>query len=576
MQILQFLFDPDISSLTHDNQDKEGHTHHQVSTFMNYCCEGQTLARIIEAESLQDAQSRIPSHPDLRFLREYSGFAVNDSIQFDEGSNSFTARIYGFVLWNKQEKKYSIIPPVYISADAMQAWMLLSPNPAGRYPDPDSLLRTLKLSQLQLTAPPESIRHTLEQLQKNKTRLHPLLIAQGTAPLEGYPAYYELLVRQDTSIGTLQADGSIDYRSRRSFLTVQKDQPVLLYHPEKLPQDGSDVTGEVLPARTLSRDKLLPGENLAASSQDRNTWTATLDGVLSIRSGQVHIDPLLVIEGDVGYQTGHVDFSGSVLIRGAVLAGFHVKASGNIEIEKDIEDASVEAGGSLTIHMGVTGSGHTRLFAGSELQAQYIMNSEVEAMGPIRVADSIVNSTVISNHSVTVVDKHGQVIGGRIIALETIEVKIAGAAHGNDTLLETGSSLKMEVELEEIHPVQTKWQQTRDEISQKISLTFGEHMLTPTREDIELLLPAKKTELLGLLSELGNARSRLSVLDQKIQEIRDKYSYKGRPRILVQDKAWPGTVIVIKNKKYPVTTLTSFAQFYLDEDSQEVKSAPLR
>ncbi len=66
---------------------------------------------------------------------------------------------------------------------------------------------------------------------------------------------------------------------------------------------------------------------------DKVVLRASHGGALESINGLIGVGKQLVISGDVGPETGSITFDGSVAVYGTVLAGFSVKATGDISIE---------------------------------------------------------------------------------------------------------------------------------------------------------------------------------------------------------------------------------------------------
>ncbi len=576
MQILIYYFDPKVTELFHDVQDESGHLHHNIQSPHNFVACGEILAKVVDIESLEVARRKYPEHQDNFGLQEYRGFPCDSSVQYNESDSTFIAKRCGYIIHSKKDNHFSIITPLFITPDKMKADFILYPGKKDLIPSLIELKNELIEAGVRQSVSDADVKKILESTSVDNKKILPILVSQGKLPEDGYSEYFELIIPEVTSVGTIQVNGKIDYKSRKSYISVQANQPVLKRHPEIPAIDGYDVFGNTLTAKKIQKESVKPGGGLAGSRTEENVFVAETSGVIVIKNNTLSVNPLLNIEGDVGYETGHLDFEGSINIKGAVKAGFKVKASGDIIIDKEIEDAEVEAGGSITVRLGITGTGKSKVKAGQTLSAEYIMNSLVEAIGTIEINESIVNSTVISNHSVEVLQKHGQIIGGKTIALEEINIKVSGSNRENETILEVGKSLMMELELKELSEVYTKWETRQEEIRQKISLSYGEHMMEPVKEEIEKLLPPQQMEYLSLIRERLDIKSKLEFMNAKMQEIRDKYHFKGKPVIKIQDKAYPGTIIKIHDLKFPVQTITNFARFYYNETNKSIESGPLQ
>ena len=70
---------------------------------------------------------------------------------------------------------------------------------------------------------------------------------------------------------------------------------------------------------------------------------------------KINVFPVYEVNGDVDYNTGNIDFVGTIVIRGNVRSGFKVKADGDIRIIGSVEGAELEAAGSIEISAGIIG-----------------------------------------------------------------------------------------------------------------------------------------------------------------------------------------------------------------------------
>ncbi len=575
MQCLIYYFDPGISTLFHDIEDKNGHIQHSIQSPINFCCAQSVIAGLLEAESIEAARTKLEGKRAFHHIEEFRGFPSDSSIGFNEADQAYISLAYGYIVKDRTDGHFKVLPPVYISEDKMKAVFMLYAGRQELIPGPETVQAVAASAGIaNLIVTPE-LKKILSEQTVDSHKIHPVLIAQGKKPQDGMTEYYDFIAQDETSVGTLHSDGKIDYRERQSFIPVQAGQAVLVRHPEIKAIDGCDVQGNVVPARHNTHPSIKPGTGVRQSSSDTCVYESTLGGVIQIKDDTLSIDPLLNINGDVSYETGHIDFDGSVNIKGAVLSGFRVKASGDIIVDNDVEDATLIASGAVTVKMGITGSGKSHIIAGSDVYAEFIMNSRLETMGKLTVNESIINSQVVSNDSVTVVAKRGQIIGGHTTALNEIEVKISGSHKESETILEVGKSLLMEKELEEYSSAYTSLDSRKQDIHQKIHLTYGEHLIKPVMEEIEKLLPAQQKDYLALMKELMELDHKIKEAEEKIEEIKKKYNRRNKAEIRIQDKALPGTIIRIHDKQLPLTEEMSFVRFYLEEKTQSIDSGPL-
>ena len=100
------------------------------------------------------------------------------------------------------------------------------------------------------------------------------------------------------------------------------------------------------------------------------------EGAVKAREYTVSVQPVAQISGDVGADTGNIDFQGNVEIQGSVTAGFRVSATSDVTIAGGVEaGARVEAGGNLTVQLGIMGK-DTIVNAGGDLMAKFIQEAQ--------------------------------------------------------------------------------------------------------------------------------------------------------------------------------------------------------
>ena len=232
----------------------------------------------------------------------------------------------------------------------------------------------------------------------------------------GFDEYFTPLINFEKKAGKILEDGSIDFKEIGSIVEIKQRQAILKKVPAEKPEDGFNIYGEKVSGEMKQKEGYKVGSNIVPSI-DPNIYASTIDGCLEIIEKTVSVSPISIVKGDVSYESGNVDFHGSVHIKGSVLPGFKVKAKGDIVIGQNVSDAILEAGGDITVKLGIEGKGKTKVVAGGKVKAKFITNSNVEAMGEIRVDDSIINSNVFSNEQILVTDKHGKIIGGETTAL---------------------------------------------------------------------------------------------------------------------------------------------------------------
>ena len=217
----------------------------------------------------------------------------------------------------------------------------------------------------------------------------------------------------------------MDYASI-SFIQNVEEGDVICRIIEPTPgEDGKTVLGQELPAR-VGRAAAVPKGRNTALTDDGTALVATKTGHVEFSGRTFQVKPVMEIEGNVDYSTGHINFLGDVHVHGDVCTGFTVRAMGNITVDGVVEAASVEAGGDLIMVKGAQGDNRAVLRAGHSIFAKYLENCCLYAMEDLH-ADCVINCDVYCDGLVEVRSGRGTIIGGSIRAAHEVSAGVLGA-----------------------------------------------------------------------------------------------------------------------------------------------------
>ncbi|MBB4825675.1 uncharacterized protein (DUF342 family) [Sporosarcina luteola] len=380
----------------------------------------------------------------------------------------------------------------------------------------------------------------------------PLPIAVGKQPVDGENAIITYINRPERK-PVIREDGSADYYEM-NFVTPIKQGDWL---GEKVPPTagtpGIDIFGNEVPASRGSDARLEYDAKsiFEVEEGDKIVLRASHSGALEFNQGVISIGAQLVINGDVGPETGSITFDGAVRILGTVLAGYSVNAKGDISIEgnegvtNSKEICSSE--GDLYIKGGVFGGNMSVIEAKGDIFLKHANNCKIYASA-VHVGLYMLGCEVVADQ--VHVDVHrGKIIGGHIEALHLIKCAYAGNHHERTTHLHA-KGVDKDLIYREIQHLAQELKEIQDTTRQ-----LEEH--TSKFEALGDQLVGQQAEALHKMQQSIDAGlSRMLELDTEIQLGMRKIKNAIPPKIEVSQEAYPGVIIHIGQKSTTLTKTT--------------------
>jgi uncharacterized protein (DUF342 family) len=409
----------------------------------------------------------------------------------------------------------------------------------------------------------------------------PVVIAEGTRPIDGRDAYIQYNFETDQTRVRLResSSGRVDFKELNIIQNVVENQPLAKKIPPSAGTMGRTVTGKVIPAKN-GRDTSLPVGKNVHMGDDGATIIADINGQVVVVSGKINVEPVYTVQGDVNLKTGNIIFLGTVLINGNVEDGFSVKAAGNIEVNGTVEKAELDAEGDIIVHQGITGKSGGMVRAGRSVWARFIENAVVEAGNMVVASDGIINSQVDAFKRVICQGKRAHIVGGRLRASEEINAKILGSpTSGTETICEVGFDPKSKAELDQLKLNKEGTEKELDEVQRNIQTLIN------IKKQRKSLPEDKEAYLKELMDKRQIHMGDLKKINEgivKVQEFLD--SIKNRGRVSASAKVYPGVKILIRDVKDDVRNEYRAVTFILEnglirvtkyeEPDEDVKKGP--
>ncbi|MGD9366903.1 MAG: FapA family protein [Desulfobacteraceae bacterium] len=249
----------------------------------------------------------------------------------------------------------------------------------------------------------------------------PVKVAEGIPPVPGKPS--EIIYHFDTDplrIGTMKEDGSMDWKDRGKIPQTAVGDLLAEKTKGDPGKPGMSVSGKELQPPRLRNPKLKSGRG-TQRSEDGNQLLAKIDGTPRLCSdGKVYVFGILSIDGDIGVETGHIEYEGHIETTGGVATGYTVK--GKSLRTAEIQDATIEVKEDLECLGGIYGS---TIKVGGNMKASHIHNCTIEVLGELVVKKEIYDSAIEISGRCLIVD--GKVIDSRIDAKKGVYAREIGS-----------------------------------------------------------------------------------------------------------------------------------------------------
>ncbi|PHR28324.1 MAG: hypothetical protein COA36_07050 [Desulfotalea sp.] len=288
----------------------------------------------------------------------------SENTRFAEDGESIIAAIAGYPKVTKKMLKgskemltlISIEPLIIVSPDDMKAVISLHPPIEGVPPLTEtSLMEAITEHGITYGIAATALAKINKIINEKEIEFNKVVFAKGTPVSKSIDSYLRFDMEIGPIAGTIQENGSIDFRDRRIMVGVNEDQCIATKIPAIPGEAGINIFGKETPARTPVDVKVRP-LNDATFIKETNQVIATKAGVLSIvNKNVIKVLSHQLISGDIGYKTGNVDSKNCVTIDGSVQPGFKVNTVGDLKISGGIMSASITSDANLVISGGITG-----------------------------------------------------------------------------------------------------------------------------------------------------------------------------------------------------------------------------
>jgi len=330
-------------------------------------------------------------------------------------------------------------------------------------------------------------------------------------------------------------------------------------HPPEPGKPGKDVFGSLLHARDGRPFELAVGENVEIDKAGR--YVSTYSGMVLFVGGELSVTDVFATRGDVNMVVGNITVEkGSVYVRGTVLSGFSVVSPANVMVDDAIENATVQAGGSVEVKGGVIMDKGGSIRARGHVQCMYAANADIRAGGDVIVAHEISNCKVFAGGKVIAMAGRGKIIGGVVQAVGGVEANEIGSELGVETILYLGQEVRANEEL-------IKRKREIEKLLSRIYASLG----SDDPKAIYMRAPPSKRETIGdILKTRIQAEQELLKIDQTMNAEREEMRRRTRAKVKVYKTLYPNVVINCFGAVFKSDRRIFNSTFYYTPESNEI------
>lgn len=406
---------------------------------------------------------------------------------------------------------------------------------------------------------------TIAEFLSNRQYEETLIIAEATCQVEGSDAEITYFFNTDlTQKPKVNEDGSVDFHHLDVISSVCAGDLLAELKPAVQGKPGIDVCGGLLRPVKVKQKILRVGKNIKLSEDGLKAYSE-VNGHATVEGEQIFVSNMYEVPANVDTSTGDIEYEGNVLVHGNVLAGFSIKAKGDIVVEGVVEGANLRAGGHIILKRGIQGMDRGVLNANGNVISRFIESATVEAGGYIS-ADAIMHSNVSAKGDITVDGKKGYITGGIIRSGTLVSAKTIGSSMGTSTNIEVGIEPAI---ITEYHDLGKEQEGIKEEQEKNLQVLMA---LAKRIKLGEKLPPDKMLQF----KKANEARERMTKYEEEIVErmkvLKETIDNYEGGCVKVSSTAHPGVKLTISNAVYYVKTETSYCRFVKAQGDVKIDS----
>lgn len=384
-----------------------------------------------------------------------------------------------------------------------------------------------------------------------------VLVAKAEMPVQGSNAVITYHFDVDkTCKPAMDEAGNVDFHQLDMIEKVSEGQLLATLKPADYGKPGIDVTGGEIKPQKVKQLFLKHGNNIHLS-EDGCEMYSEVSGNVTLVDDTVFVSNEYEVPADVGASTGDIEYDGSVLVKGNVLTGYAIKATGDITVNGVVEGASLITDGKIVLKRGIQGKGQAQLQAGGDIISNFIESANVTCGGRI-MTEAIMHSQVTAEDDIVVRGKRGMITGGSLKTKTKIEAKTIGSTMGTLTELQVGIDPKLVEQHRLLEKELEQLTSEREGLMQNVML-LKKRMDAKGKLDDERMASLKKT---GKRIQEIDARLEENAAEREVME--GELNKKDNGRIIAENIVYPGVKMTISNVSNTIKSEVQHSAFVRD------------
>ena len=405
----------------------------------------------------------------------------------------------------------------------------------------------------------------LREISQNQNAVHELVIASGFSSEIGEADQFNWVLNiSDKNHPRINTDGKADFKQLHHFKEVSKGDTIVTLVPGSSSRPGSTVTGKTIGVNEESKRLELPSGKNTLISDDGRTLYAAIDGVAMIKDGNVIVDNVYHIKGDINFSTGNIKYNGTVMIDGDVRSGFRVEATDSIYIHGSVEAAEIYSkNGSVVIHNGILGRNRARILAGDDLSCGFMQDATASVKHNVMIKHYAINSNITSGGKIELLENEGLIRGGKTVAEKGIDLLVAGSDKGILT--------EMVLSRSDVGEDQSKLWRAKIRLAEEFqnldSLSKRLEFLELLRTRLGSISVEREKELSKLRGDISQAKKQLDESRVEVEGLDQENSAQSPEQaIRIRERLHRKVTVTIGHKKYFSTALKGLVSIYRKGD----------